>query len=132
MRSKSDKKVAVNGPEAPLVGMDQAFANLDLPADLPEGPGDISLPVPKLPTGRKDRVLLRREKARRGGKTVIVVDDFGDHLTNEFIESIARRLRSACGCGGSVRHRTIEIQGDQPGKVRAYLEREGFTVAGVR
>ena len=132
MRSKSDKKIAVNGPEAPLVGMDQAFANLELPADLPEGLGEIPLSEPNLPSGRKGRVVLRREKARRGGKTVIVVDDFEDHLKNELIESIARSLRSTCGCGGTVRNRTIEIQGDQPGKVRAYLEREGFTVAGVQ
>lgn len=114
------------------MGMDKAFANLDLPADLPEGTGGIPLSELKLSTGGKGRVVLRREKKRRGGKTVIIVDEFGDHLTNEFIESIARSLRSTCGCGGTVRRRTVEIQGDQPGKVRAFLEGEGFTVAGVR
>jgi translation initiation factor 1 (eIF-1/SUI1) len=30
-----------------------------------------------------------------------------------------------------VKDRTIEIQGDQPDKIRALLEAEGFRVAGV-
>ncbi len=131
MRSKSGKKIAVEGSQAPLGGMGKAFANLELPADLPEGPRDTPMSKPKLPSGRMGRVVLRREKARRGGKTVIVVDNFADYLTNEFIESIAKSLRSACGCGGTVRRRAIELQGNQPGKVRTYLESEGFTVGGV-
>jgi translation initiation factor 1 (eIF-1/SUI1) len=32
--------------------------------------------------------------------------------------------------GGTVQDRAIEIQGDQPGKIRA-IEAEGFLVAGV-
>jgi translation initiation factor 1 len=48
------------------------------------------------------------------------------------IEKIAKKLRAACGCGGTVKGRTIEMQGDQPARVRAALEAEGFQVAGVR
>jgi translation initiation factor 1 (eIF-1/SUI1) len=36
-----------------------------------------------------------------------------------------------CGCGGTTRERAIEIQGDQPGRIRELLEQEGFRVAGV-
>ncbi len=132
MRPKSKKKITIEGSQTPLGGMSRAFADLDLPADLPEGPGDFPSSEPMLSVGKMGRVVLRREKARREGKTVIVVDNFADHLTNEFIESIAKNLRSACGCGGTVRRRAIELQGDQPGKIRTYLEREGFAVGGVR
>ena len=76
--------------------------------------------------------MLRRERAHRGGKTVIVIDQFATHLPLPYIETLARRVRAACGCGGAVKARTVEIQGDQAPKIRALLESEGFEVAGVR
>ena len=72
------------------------------------------------------------ERAHRGGKTVIVIDDFATHLPGSVIESVAKKVRAACGCGGTVKGRQVEIQGDQPVKVRAALEAEGFQVAGVK
>ena len=77
------------------------------------------------------RVVLRREKAHRGGKTVIVVHDFAPSIPMSAIEELARKLRHACGCGGTIRERSIELQGDQPARIRALLEEEGFKVAGV-
>jgi translation initiation factor 1 len=77
------------------------------------------------------RVVLRREKAHRGGKTVIVIHDFAPNISYAYIESLAGRLKSACACGGTVHERIVEIQGDQPAKIRAFLEKEGFQVAGV-
>jgi len=85
-----------------------------------------------LPVWKLGRVVLRRETAQRGGKTVIVIHDFATHLPVSVIEATAKKVRSACGCGGTVKGRTIEIQGDQAGKIRAFLEGEGFQVAGVR
>jgi translation initiation factor 1 len=93
---------------------------------LPPGP-DLPVKQPKL-----GRVVLRREKAHRGGKTVIVVHDFAPQITHAKIETLASQLKKACGCGGTVKGREIEIQGDQPGKIRARLEAEGFQVAGVK
>jgi translation initiation factor 1 len=78
------------------------------------------------------RVVLRREKAHRGGKTVLVVDGFGEQHTEAAIESLGKRLRAACGCGGTFRERSLEVQGDQPARVRAFLEAEGFQVAGEK
>jgi translation initiation factor 1 len=78
------------------------------------------------------RVVLQRETAGRGGKVVIVIKDFASHLPQSVIETIGKRLRSACGCGGTVRERRVEIQGDQVAKIRAALEAEGFEVAGLK
>jgi len=76
-------------------------------------------------------VVLRREKAHRGGKTVIVVHDFAPSIPMSVIEELARKLRHACGCGGTTRQRSIELQGDQPARIRSLLEEEGFKVAGI-
>ena len=78
------------------------------------------------------RVVLQRETAHRGGKTVIVVKDFASHLPPSVIETIGKRLRAACGCGGTVKEKRIEMQGDNVAKIRAVLEAEGFEVAGVK
>lgn len=82
-------------------------------------------------TSKPGRVVLRKETAHRGGKSVIVVDDFAAHLSLDFIEELAKKLRKSCGCGGAVKGRSIELQGDQPKKIRALLEAEGFRVAGI-
>lgn len=107
------------------------FASLNLP-NLPPGPlekGDPGSPQRRWKMGR---VVLQRETAQRGGKTVIVIKDFATHLPVSVIETIAKRVRSACRCGGTVRDKRIEIQGDQPAKIRAVLEAEGFEVRGVK
>ena len=78
------------------------------------------------------RVVLQRETAQRGGKVVIVIKDFAPHLPQSVIETIGKRVRSACGCGGTVKDRRVEIQGDQAARIRAVLEAEGFEVAGVK
>ena len=78
------------------------------------------------------RVVLQKETAHRGGKTVIVIKDFASHLPQSVIETVAKRVRAACGCGGTVKERRIEIQGDQAARIRAVLEAEGFEVAGVK
>jgi len=78
------------------------------------------------------RVVLRRETAHRGGKMVIVIHDFAPFISTKSIEDLARKLRSACGCGGTTKERTIEIQGNQVDRIRSLLEQEGFRVAGVK
>ena len=60
------------------------------------------------------------------------MDGFAPSISSQSIEQLARRLRQACGCGGTARERTIEIQGDQVTRIRTLLEGEGFRVAGVK
>lgn len=126
------KRIPTSGPQAPLSNLGSALSclnNLDLPPapDTPEPAADSPQRLWKM-----GRVVLRRERAHRGGKTVIVIHDFATHLPVSVIETIAKKIRSACGCGGTVKDRTIEIQGDQPARIRAVLEAEGFQVAGVQ
>jgi len=131
LRPDPQKRLDTNAAAAPRPGLNAAFAGLDVP-HLPAGPESAPAPAAPLPVWKMGRVVLRRETAHRGGKTVIVIHDFATHLPASVIEKIAKQVRAACGCGGTVKDRTVEIQGDQPAKIRAVLEAEGFQVAGVR
>ena len=107
------------------------FANLDLP-NLPKGPEPKVDDKSPQKLWKMGKVNLQRETAHRGGKTVIVVKDFATHLPQTVIETIGKRLRQACGCGGTVKDKRIEMQGDNAAKIRAVLEAEGFQVGGVK
>lgn len=73
----------------------------------------------------RGRVDIRRETGNRGGKTVTVIDGFvGIGLPEK--ESLAKKMRNACGCGGTVKDGAIEIQGDQREKIAAILSEAGF------
>jgi translation initiation factor 1 len=68
---------------------------------------------------------VRRETGGRGGKTVTVVDGFiGIGLPEK--ETLAKKMRAACGCGGTVKDGAIEIQGDQRETVARILAEAGF------
>jgi translation initiation factor 1 len=110
--------------------LNSPFAGLRV-EDLPPGEEPS---FPTRPATRKPglgRVVLRRETAHRGGKTVIVVHDFAPSIPMPVIEDLARKLRNACGCGGTTRQRSIELQGNQAARIRSLLEEEGFKVAGI-
>ena len=130
-RKQTDKIDTVKSAE----GLHNPFGDLHLDG-LPEGPADVPQmePVQKTETvpAKRGRVVLRREKAHRNGKTVVVVGDIPPGVSGAEIEELSRQLRKACGCGGTVRGREIEVQGDQPGRICRLLEEAGFRVAGVR
>src|ERR1700737_2231491 len=129
MRANPKKRIDTDASTNPLTKLQDAFPEMDLPegSDQSRSADQTAVPLWKL-----GRVVLRRETAHRGGKTVIVIDQFATHLPLSVIETIAKKIRTACGCGGSVKGRTIEVQGDQPTRLRAALEKEGFVVGGVR
>jgi len=47
-----------------------------------------------------------------------------------FLKALAGELKRACGAGGSVVENTVEIQGDLRDRIRAVLEKKGWTVKG--
>lgn len=121
------KKIPVSQSQTPLSVNPFAALRMD---DLP--PGKEALPPVSKRAGKKaPRVVLRKEKSQRGGKTVIVVGDLPTHFSLVEIENLARKAKQSCGCGGTVAGREIELQGDDPARVRRFLEVEGFRVAGV-
>jgi translation initiation factor 1 len=69
-------------------------------------------------------VRVSRETRGRGGKTVTLVR--GLALDERALAALGRRLRAACGSGGTARDGVIELQGDHVPRVIELLRAEGF------
>lgn len=72
------------------------------------------------------RIRVRVDN-RRYGKSVTILDGFDDHLD---LHPLAKSLKQKMGTGGTVKERTIELQGDHRGDVAAWLRKEGYAVEG--
>ena len=71
-------------------------------------------------------VRVSRETKGRGGKAVTVVR--GLALDTDQLGAIGKRLRAACGAGGTVKDGVLEVQGDHAERVVELLKAEGWTV----
>jgi translation initiation factor 1 len=71
-------------------------------------------------------VRVQRETKGRGGKAVTVVR--GLTLDADALAALGKRLRSACGAGGTVKDGVLEVQGDHVERVIELLKNEGWTV----
>ena len=79
----------------------------------------------EVPAKNRGRVDIKRTTAGRGGKTVTIITGFtGIGLPEK--ESLSKKMRNACGCGGTVKDGDIEIQGDQRETVARILTEAGF------
>ena len=82
-------------------------------------PGAPPPPVP--PTGP---VRVRLERQGRGGKVVTVLDNLPGHPAA--IETLCATLKGRCGAGGTVKGRTIELQGDHRDRLMTLLPTLGL------
>ena len=79
--------------------------------------------VPNLPPNQQN-IRIQLSKKGRGGKTVTVVSGFQhDEAT---LTTLAKKLKAACGSGGSVQDETIEIQGDHKIKLLELILKLGY------
>ena len=119
----ADGKVPTSGGQ-PLAN--NPFAALS-GTGLPVAPQGVIQPAAKkeAPAKNRGRVDIKRTTAGRGGKTVTLVTGFvGIGLPEK--ESLAKKMRNACGWGGTVKDGEIEIQGDQREKIAQILTDAGF------
>ncbi len=71
-------------------------------------------------------VRVSRETKGRGGKAVTLVR--GLDLDAAALAALGKRLRTACGAGGTVKDGVLEVQGDHCERVIDWLKNEGWTV----
>lgn len=71
-------------------------------------------------------VRVGRETKGRGGKAVTLVR--GLPLPDAELDALAKRLKTACGSGGTVKDGVIEVQGDHVNRLLELLAAQGFKV----
>lgn len=79
----------------------------------------------RLATAGDGIARVRRETGGRGGKTVTTVA--GLLLDAVALAALSKRLKTACGTGGTVKDGVIELQGSHCDAVLELLAKEGFT-----
>ena len=84
-----------------------------------------SIPIVSNPPG-KQLVYLHRESKGRGGKTVSLVKNLT--LSENDIKKLAKKLKQACGSGGTIKNGIIEIQGEHRQKIADTLQKLGYSV----
>lgn len=72
--------------------------------------------------------VLRIEKKGRGGKAVTVIELRG--TSEDQARELGKKLKNACGVGGTTKGTIIEIQGDQRERLRELLASDGYRVRG--
>lgn len=123
-------------PHVPTSREDTAEAQNSALADLlkekgfsasaaPEPPATPAPPANRLDAGiaKAGKIVLRREKKGRGGKTVTIVS--GLALPTRDLEELARTLRKALGCGSTLEGSTVVLQGDNTDRAARWLKEHG-------
>ncbi|PJG81993.1 stress response translation initiation inhibitor YciH [Caviibacterium pharyngocola] len=71
-------------------------------------------------------VRISRQTSGRKGSGVSVIT--GLDSDEETMKKLAAELKKCCGCGGTVKNATIEIQSDKRELLKQILEQKGFKV----
>ena len=124
---QSETGVEETGNRRPETGARRPETGKQTPAGPETGKSDsIRTPQSEIRNQKsRGRVDIRRETGGRGGKTVTVADGFvGIGLPEK--EQLAKKIRGACGCGGTVKDGAIVIQGDQRETIARILSEAGF------
>ena len=75
---------------------------------------------------QQQTAYLHRESKGRGGKTVTLVKNLA--LSEKDLKALAKKLKRACGSGGTIKDSVIEIQGEHREKIADVLRKQGYQV----
>jgi translation initiation factor 1 len=109
-----------NNPFAKLAALRDALPPGQAPA-APVAPAVEADPVKAL---LARRVVVRRERKGRGGKTVTVVQ-FPDGAEEAPIDALAKELRKGLGTAAQREESSVAVQGDIADRVAAWLAARG-------
>jgi translation initiation factor 1 len=117
------KKLDLSEPQEVTLGDLFKLAGRDLPAGEGFDPErKVKKESPSLP--RASKIVLRRERKGRKGKTVTLVE--GLELRGKDLEEMARDLRRELGCGSHVESDVVVLHGDQVERAEGLFQKKGF------
>ena len=71
-------------------------------------------------------VRIHKDSKGRKGKGVSIIKGLG--LDEKALKDLAQKIKKQCGCGGTVKDFTIEVQTDNREQLKVILEKLKFTV----
>jgi translation initiation factor 1 len=83
--------------------------------------GNSVKPTPNL---AQQKVIVRHDRKRRGGKSVTVIE--GLQIPIKEREALLKELKAGLGAGGTVKDTSLEIQGDHCDVLIAALTKLGY------
>lgn len=128
MSHRKKDKISTGGGDSlganPFAGLDAS--GLPSGENKPRPSKPAHKPAAKKSKKSKGRVEVRREKAGRGGKTVTTLREFPTHIPLPTLEAMTFDLKKTCACGGTLKGRVVELQGDVRDRVCAELAARGY------
>lgn len=81
----------------------------------------------KLALDSSDGIIrIRRETKGRKGAGVTIID--GLVMENDELKQLVKKIKKTCSSGGAIKDGSVEVQGEHREKVKALLEKQGYTV----
>lgn len=81
------------------------------------------------PPNSEQRLEAHLDKKNRGGKIATIIKGFEG--SDDDLKTLAKRLKTLCGVGGSAKDGEIIIQGNFRDKIMDFLVKEGYKVKRV-
>ena len=75
---------------------------------------------------QQQTVYLHRDSKGRRGSSVTLIKNLS--LSPDALKELGKRLKQACGSGGTIKEGVIEIQGEHREKVAEELKKLGYKV----
>jgi translation initiation factor 1 len=75
----------------------------------------------------QQKIKVRLETKHRAGKAVTLIENFIGTTADK--EDLGKKLKTACGTGGSVKDGEILVQGDNRDKVLQWLLKNGYKLS---
>ncbi len=78
---------------------------------------------------KTDQHIKVKTDKRRFGKIITIVQGFDNSVD---IKDIAKSLKAKLACGGTIKDKTIELQGNHRGKITPLLVKMGFEQSQIK
>ena len=102
----------------------KGLAPASTPTAAPPPPAPPAAPPPDgIDLSGCGKIVLRRERKGRGGKTATVIEGLGLRPTP--LDAALRAMRKALGCGGNLEGDRVVLHGDLPERADAWLRTHG-------